>query len=91
METFFFWSSPKFEEKIGLKFCEDLFFVFFWSSPDFGEKIGQVHNVWQKSRTNFGVRGDFGARYRPSYPQEKFLSEALTATISSFYLYGVHA
>ena len=64
--------SPLFGQNIGLNFSEDLFFC---SSPNFGQKNQK------KNLRKVGAQRDLGARYRPSYPLKKFLSEALPSGI----------
>ena len=72
---FFFWFSSDFGQKKGLNFSEDLFFC---SSPNFGQKMGLNFSKDLFFLVIFGR--DLGARHRPSYPLEKFLSEALVPT-----------
>ena len=63
---FFFWFSPNFGQKMGLNLSEDLFFGF--------------HLILGKKWVLISLKTfflAFGGRHRPSYPLEKFLSEAL--------------
>ena len=83
MNTFFFWSSPNFGQKIGPILSEDLLFFFGLhlilrtflsedqktSRPILSEDILLIYL--------FALQVILGARHRSSYPLEKFLSEAL--------------
>ena len=71
MKTFFFCSSPDFGQKIGLNFKEDLLFFALHLI------LGKISEI--KILRESGAQRDLGARYRPSYLLEKFLSEALGA------------
>ena len=71
-EDLFFCSSPNFGQKMGLNFSEDLFF---WSSHYFGQNSGLNFSEYLFFLVIFGRH--LGTRHRPSYPLEKFLSEAL--------------
>ena len=76
---------------MGLNLSEDLFFFLFCPSPNFGQKIGLnfrenffllITYFWAKNQNkklcaNLVPKEIWGPRYRPSYPMQKFLSEAL--------------